>query len=123
MDANSLNNPLLLSDEVEPDYVKKSTFLVSSVKWTLKIVMWVILIAWVGLIFLYPGEIGNQLAEKIIQATKGSVFGIAGLFVNSFFFFLIVCFVIISFSRFNIVFQEVYSWHSVLQFFSLHSLL
>ncbi|XWS56487.1 hypothetical protein CRYUN_Cryun09bG0089600 [Craigia yunnanensis] len=78
MDANSLNKPLLLSDEVEPDYVKKSTFLLSSVKWTLKIVMWVILIAWVGLIFLYPGEIGNQLVEKIIQATKGSVFGIAG---------------------------------------------
>ncbi|XP_017984947.1 PREDICTED: ferric reduction oxidase 7, chloroplastic [Theobroma cacao] len=82
MDANQLNKPLLLSDGVEPDYVKKSSFLVSSVKWTLKIVMWVIFIAWVGLIFLYPGEIGNQLAEKIINATRGSVFGITGsLFV------------------------------------------
>lgn len=86
MDANQLNKPLLLSDGVEPDYVKKSSFLVSSVKWTLKIVMWVIFIAWFGLIFLYPGEIGNQLAEKIINATRGSVFGITGLFVTSFFF-------------------------------------
>ncbi|XVF83362.1 hypothetical protein PTKIN_Ptkin16aG0480100 [Pterospermum kingtungense] len=78
MGANSLNKPLLLSDEVEPDYVKNSYFLVSSVKWALKIVMWVIFIAWVGLIFLYPGEIGSYLVEKINNATSGSVFGITG---------------------------------------------
>ncbi|XP_022765290.1 ferric reduction oxidase 7, chloroplastic-like [Durio zibethinus] len=79
MDANSLNRPFLLSDEVEPDYLKKkSSFLKSSVKLTLKIVMWVIFIAWVGLVFLYPGEIGNQLVEKIINVTNGSVFGLAG---------------------------------------------
>ncbi|XVE75299.1 hypothetical protein DITRI_Ditri12bG0083500 [Diplodiscus trichospermus] len=78
MDANSLNKPLLLGEEVELDDIKKSSFLASSVKWTLKIVIWVIFIAWVGLVFLYPGEIGNQLVEKIINATKGSVFGITG---------------------------------------------
>ncbi|XVF75462.1 hypothetical protein PTKIN_Ptkin13bG0190400 [Pterospermum kingtungense] len=76
--ANSLNKPLLLSDEAEPGFVKNPSFLLSSLKWSLKIVTWVIFIAWVGLIFLFPGEIGNQLVEKIIKATKGSVFGIPG---------------------------------------------
>lgn len=78
MGSNSLKNPLLFSDEVEPGYVKNSSFLKSSVKWGLKIVMWVIFIAWVGVIFLYPGEIGSQLVEKIINATNGSVFGTSG---------------------------------------------
>ncbi|KAG4181148.1 hypothetical protein ERO13_A10G208200v2 [Gossypium hirsutum] len=78
MGSNSLKNPLLFSDEVEPGYVKHSSFLKSSVKWGLKIVMWVIFIAWVGVIFLYPGEIGSQLVEKIINATNGSVFGTSG---------------------------------------------
>lgn len=73
-----MNKPLLLSDEVESDYVKNPSFLVSSLKWGLKIVTWLIFIAWVGLIFLFPGEIGNDLVEKIINATKGSVFGLTG---------------------------------------------
>lgn len=70
-----MHKPLLLSDVA---YVKNSSFLTSSVKWTLKIFMWVIFIAWVGLIFLYPGEIGNQLSEKLINATRGTVFGVTG---------------------------------------------
>ncbi|XVE99412.1 hypothetical protein REPUB_Repub03eG0195900 [Reevesia pubescens] len=79
MDSNKLNKPLLLSDDVEYDYVKnKSSFLISSLKWILKIAIWVIFIAWVALIFLYPGEIGNQLVEKIINATQESIFGISG---------------------------------------------
>ncbi|OMP08093.1 putative ferric-chelate reductase [Corchorus olitorius] len=78
---NSVKKPLLLSDHgVEPDdyVINKSCFLKSTLKWTLKIVMWVIFIAWVGLIFLYPGELGTELVNKIRHATEGTIFGISG---------------------------------------------
>ncbi|OMP08092.1 FAD-binding 8 [Corchorus olitorius] len=76
---NSLKKPLLLNDYgVEPDHVNKSCFLKSTVKWTLKIVMWVIFIAWVGLIFLYPGEFGFNLAKKIKNVTNNTIFGKTG---------------------------------------------
>ncbi|KAK8987158.1 hypothetical protein V6N11_055470 [Hibiscus sabdariffa] len=78
MGSDSLKKPLLLSDEVEPGYVKNPSLLKSSLKWGLKLVMWVIFIAWVGLIFLYPGEIGKEFVDKIIQATRGSVFDLSG---------------------------------------------
>ncbi|KAK8496743.1 hypothetical protein V6N13_096932 [Hibiscus sabdariffa] len=78
MGSDSLKKPLLLSDEVEPGYVKTPSLLKSSLKWGLKLVMWVVFIAWVGLIFLYPGEIGKEYVDKIIQATRGSVFDLSG---------------------------------------------
>ncbi|GMI87050.1 ferric reduction oxidase 7, FERRIC REDUCTION OXIDASE 7 [Hibiscus trionum] len=78
MGSDSLKNPLLLGDEVEPAYVKNPSLLKSSLKWGLKLVIWVIFIAWVALIFLYPCEIGSKLIEKIIHSTKESVFGLSG---------------------------------------------
>ncbi|XP_040989758.1 ferric reduction oxidase 7, chloroplastic-like [Juglans microcarpa x Juglans regia] len=40
--------------------------------------MWDIFIAWVALIFLFPAQFVNQLFEKWIQTTRGTVFGITG---------------------------------------------
>ncbi|KAE8717976.1 Ferric reduction oxidase 6 [Hibiscus syriacus] len=78
MGSYSLKNPLLLNDEVEAGFVKTPSLLKSSLKWGLKVGMWVVFIAWVALIFMYPGEFGKQLVDRIIHATRGSVFGISG---------------------------------------------
>ncbi|KAF2317265.1 hypothetical protein GH714_019180 [Hevea brasiliensis] len=40
--------------------------------------MWVIFIAWVVFIFVYPTELGNEIFEKCIGATKGTPFGLSG---------------------------------------------
>ncbi|GMI80640.1 ferric reduction oxidase 7, FERRIC REDUCTION OXIDASE 7 [Hibiscus trionum] len=75
MGSVSLKNPLLLNDEAD---VKTPSLLKSSLKWGLKLVMWVVFVAWVVLIFLYPGEFGTQLVDQVIGATRDSVFGISG---------------------------------------------
>ncbi|KAK8662325.1 hypothetical protein V6N13_091906 [Hibiscus sabdariffa] len=79
MGSVSLKNPLLLNDEAEPGgHVKTPSLLKSSLKWGLKLGMWAIFIAWVALVFLYPGETGKQMVDQIIGATRDSVFGISG---------------------------------------------
>ncbi|XP_035542885.1 ferric reduction oxidase 7, chloroplastic-like isoform X2 [Juglans regia] len=75
MDEQSVEKPLLSRGA---DYVKKTPFYVSWAKWILKFIMWDIFIAWVALIFLFPAQFVNQLFEKWIQTTRGTVFGITG---------------------------------------------
>lgn len=76
MDGQSVDEPLLLSRGA--GYVRKTPLFVSWAKWSLKFVIWVVFIAWVALIFLSPAQFVNQVFEKWIQATSGSVFGITG---------------------------------------------
>ncbi|XP_059446528.1 ferric reduction oxidase 7, chloroplastic [Corylus avellana] len=76
MDGQSIDEPLLLSRGAGS--VRKTPLFVSWAKWSLKFVIWVVFIAWVALIFLFPAQFVNQVFEKWIQATSGSVFGITG---------------------------------------------
>ncbi|KAF2317263.1 hypothetical protein GH714_019165 [Hevea brasiliensis] len=73
MDQYSVQEPLLSSQGV-----KKKPLFVSSAKWVLKILIWVIFIAWVVFIFVYPTQLGNEIFEKCIGATKGTPFGLSG---------------------------------------------
>ncbi|XP_031263189.1 ferric reduction oxidase 7, chloroplastic-like [Pistacia vera] len=73
-----MDEPLLQNEGLEAVYVKKTSLFVSSVKWVLKFLMWVLFVAWIALIFVYPSEFGTQLFEKWIQATTGTVFGVTG---------------------------------------------
>ncbi|KAJ8754927.1 hypothetical protein K2173_015439 [Erythroxylum novogranatense] len=57
---------------------KKAPFLVSSTKWILKILIWVIFVTWVAFIFLFPTQFGGDMFEKWIRATNGTLFGITG---------------------------------------------
>lgn len=72
--AHSAHQPLL-ENGFE---VKETPFWVSSVKWVLKIVMWVVLVSWLAFIFFYPTQIGRELSEKWNHFTGGTVFGRAG---------------------------------------------
>ena len=63
-------------------YVKKSPFLHSSAKWVLKIVMWGVFIFWVTIIFLFPTKPVNELVVKLIDISRGTVFGITGWLVG-----------------------------------------
>ncbi|XP_010657892.1 ferric reduction oxidase 7, chloroplastic isoform X2 [Vitis vinifera] len=63
---------------LSPAYVKKTPIFLSFTKWVLKIVMWVIFIFWATLIFLFPAEPVNELFEKWLQLSSGTVFGITG---------------------------------------------
>ncbi|XP_002519390.2 ferric reduction oxidase 6 isoform X2 [Ricinus communis] len=58
--------------------VKKTPLFTSSVKWILKFLMWVIFVSWVAFIFIYPTQFGNELFEKWIHATSGTLFGLSG---------------------------------------------
>ncbi|KAK9286122.1 hypothetical protein L1049_014503 [Liquidambar formosana] len=78
MDEHSASQPLLSSAGVDPAYAKDTPLLVSSLKWILKTLMWVVFIVWAALIFLYPSEFVNGLYEKWIEATRGTVFGLTG---------------------------------------------
>ncbi|KAL3620747.1 hypothetical protein CASFOL_035659 [Castilleja foliolosa] len=63
---------------------KKNTIFFSSAKWVLRVVMWVIFIAWASLIFLYPFDSVRQLYFYLIRATQGTLFGITGSIFISF---------------------------------------
>ncbi|KAL5856331.1 hypothetical protein ACOSQ3_003789 [Xanthoceras sorbifolium] len=78
MAEHSVHKPLLQNGDAETFHVKKTPLFVSSVKWLLKFLMWVLCVAWIALIFLYPTELGNKLFEKWTRATSGTVFGITG---------------------------------------------
>lgn len=73
MDEYSFSKPLLPSKEIP-----KTPAFVSSYKWVLQTLMWVIFTLWVAFIFIYPTQLGNQLFQKWIHATEGTVFGLTG---------------------------------------------
>eukprot|EP00262_Sarcandra_glabra_P019408 TRINITY_DN7301_c2_g2_i2.p1 TRINITY_DN7301_c2_g2~~TRINITY_DN7301_c2_g2_i2.p1 ORF type:complete len:734 (+),score=75.58 TRINITY_DN7301_c2_g2_i2:295-2496(+) len=73
----SIREPLLLNQSVESGFTK-TKLLASFAKWVLKILMWVIFVAWAALIFFYPSEFVQGFYQKLVKATEGSVFGITG---------------------------------------------
>ncbi|KAB5573362.1 hypothetical protein DKX38_000556 [Salix brachista] len=74
MDENPVQEPLLLSKIS----VNKKSLFVSSVKWILTVIVWAIFAAWIGVIFLFPTQFGNELLVKYIHATSGNPLGITG---------------------------------------------
>lgn len=74
----SASEPLLIKEEGLGSF-KKTPLLVSSTKWVLKVAMWVIFIAWVTLIFLYPLEFVNNLSGTWVRVTSKTLFGVTGL--------------------------------------------
>ncbi|XP_010265600.1 PREDICTED: ferric reduction oxidase 7, chloroplastic-like [Nelumbo nucifera] len=78
MDELSAHQPLLSTGALETDNVKKKPFLLLLIKRTLKVLLWVVFLAWVTIMFLYPAEFMQKLQRKWILATEGTVFGISG---------------------------------------------
>ncbi|XP_009763020.1 ferric reduction oxidase 6-like [Nicotiana sylvestris] len=78
MGGLSGQEPLLLRKQNEFDYLNKTPFWVSLTKLILKVVMWVIFIAWATFIFLLPSKFMNDLQGKFIRATRGTIFGTTG---------------------------------------------
>ncbi|KAK2665864.1 hypothetical protein Ddye_004438 [Dipteronia dyeriana] len=79
MAEDSVHKPLLDQNGVFETFdVRDTPLFVSSLKWVLKFVMWVLLVAWIAFIFIYPTEFGSQLSQKWNRATSGTVFGITG---------------------------------------------
>lgn len=77
---NSQEEPLLLSGSSRSaNFSEKSPWLPSLAKWTLKFLMWVILIIWVCAIFFYC--IGREVLQMWVTATQGTIFGITGIYV------------------------------------------
>lgn len=73
--------PLLSNKEDFTNYnytKKKQSLLVSSTKWILKVVMWVIFITWITAIFVYPCSFGFDLYNKWRNATQNTVYWRAG---------------------------------------------
>lgn len=82
MGEYSSDAPLLLKT---PEVEKKTVaYLVkSTAKRVIKLLIWVVFIAWVSLMFLYPSEFMSHFVTKIwIGATDGTVFGLAGLLTD-----------------------------------------
>ncbi|XP_071724737.1 ferric reduction oxidase 7, chloroplastic-like [Rutidosis leptorrhynchoides] len=84
--SHSVRHPLLMREsvELEPAFVNKSSVLVSWLKTVLKTLMWAILAAWVGFIYVYPSEFGTNLFEKWMKATSGTPFGVTGSILLAF---------------------------------------
>ncbi|WCJ41922.1 ferric reduction oxidase 6 [Euphorbia peplus] len=55
----------------------KSVF-VLSVKWILKITMWLSFIFWVALVFFHPSSFGDSFFESLVKARSGTLFGPQG---------------------------------------------
>lgn len=82
MGEYSTNTPLLSStDTTHFDLEKKSSsFLKLSVKWVLKLLIWVVFISWISLMFFYPSKFVNDVFFNTwVTATKGTFFGLPGL--------------------------------------------
>ncbi|KAJ7946500.1 Ferric reduction oxidase [Quillaja saponaria] len=77
MDEHLAHNSLLCRC-VGTGFAKNIPLLVPSAKWILKFVMWVIFIAWAAFFFLFPAKFMDDLYQKWIQASKGTLFGETG---------------------------------------------
>ncbi|KAK1311448.1 hypothetical protein QJS10_CPA08g00979 [Acorus calamus] len=75
----SAQQPLLSNKGVEIASFNKARFSASAfAQWALIILMWMILVAWVALIFFYPSEFVQEPYSKFVQATRGTIFGVTG---------------------------------------------
>ncbi|XP_019241297.1 PREDICTED: ferric reduction oxidase 7, chloroplastic-like [Nicotiana attenuata] len=70
--------PLLLKKENDFDYLNKTPLWISSTKFILNVLMWVIFIAWATFLFLLPSAYMNELQKKLIRDTQGTIFGKTG---------------------------------------------
>lgn len=76
------HQPLLLKkDDDDLGCLKKTSFLVSSLKLFLKISIWAIFIAWAAFMFLLPLNYFSHLERKWREALEGTLFGITGGFI------------------------------------------
>ncbi|XP_073126651.1 ferric reduction oxidase 7, chloroplastic-like [Henckelia pumila] len=81
MEEHSANETLLFKKEGTAaivDVSKKMPLFISSVKWSLRVFMWVIFITWAAFIFMFPSDFVRDLVQKWILATNGTLFGITG---------------------------------------------
>ncbi|PKI66580.1 hypothetical protein CRG98_013024 [Punica granatum] len=81
----SAHEPLLLSDGIRPISrpadTKKNTasrIAKSVARWTLKLVMQAIFVAWVAIFFLVPSGTGTDLYDDWVDATEGTLFSSTG---------------------------------------------
>lgn len=87
MAEDSAYEPLLLGENGRKfNYSKTTPLFLLSMKWVLKILMWVIFVFWVTLLFIYPLEFGNELFSKWINVTSHSLFGVTGWFADQSFY-------------------------------------
>ncbi|KAL5704777.1 ferric-chelate reductase (NADH) [Ranunculus cassubicifolius] len=70
--------PLLAGEHKTVRPSPRRLLVVSSAKWTLRVLMWAVFLAWAALIFFFPAESVQKLARKFFKATNGTVFGTAG---------------------------------------------
>ena len=56
----------------------KNIIFVSLAKWVLRVTMWVIFLAWVIFLFLFPTDFGTGLYDDWVDATSGTLFGETG---------------------------------------------
>ncbi|KAA8545350.1 hypothetical protein F0562_020134 [Nyssa sinensis] len=84
----AMDEPLLSSEVfVDPDYLEKTNnkkraltrLLLTSAKWVLKIIMWVIFIAWVVFLYVVPSYSGSNLYDDFVDDTSGTLFGETGV--------------------------------------------
>lgn len=80
MDETSAALPLLPTsgEEGAELHSKATNFLKLSVKYGLKLVMWVIFLAWVALIYLNPSSFMGEIFDEWTDLTDGTIFGAAG---------------------------------------------
>ncbi|KAK9669770.1 hypothetical protein RND81_13G153500 [Saponaria officinalis] len=73
------DKPLLSTDDLSHKSENNKThFIKSTAKWGLKLLMWVVFVAWLALMFFYPSDLVNHSVNRWIRASEGTVFGIAG---------------------------------------------
>ncbi|XP_031476001.1 ferric reduction oxidase 7, chloroplastic-like [Nymphaea colorata] len=79
MDERPDRQPLLSKDSRDYGLGNKNVgFLRLSLKYGLKLVMWVIFLTWVTVIFLFPSDFMGEMFEKWIMMTRGTIFGVSG---------------------------------------------
>lgn len=76
---HSPNEPLLSDDDDKINGNKLGNLFLSMAKWSLKITMWTVFIAWVALFFLIPSDYGADLYDDLVSAATGSLFGETGV--------------------------------------------
>lgn len=79
MDEKSGQEPLLRRKGDTIGCGKKKSLFVSSALWILKLSMWVIFIAWVALIFVFPSGFASDMYYKLIIMAEKNSTGVTGI--------------------------------------------
>ncbi|CAN6463163.1 unnamed protein product [Victoria cruziana] len=79
MDKRSARQPLLSKSGGDDALGNKNAdFLMLSLKYSFKVVMWVIFLTWVAVIFLFPSDFMSKMFVKWLMMTRGTIFGVSG---------------------------------------------